>query len=128
MPLPLISFVPHYSAPPKPMPLALLPELLKRPIMRDLVEPLRDRFESVFAAKGLESAKKAIREEKAHLPAVLASGLFSVRKIVGLESYSCIVPLDFDGLSSRSEANAFKEIVSHDAQVYLAFLSPSGEA
>jgi hypothetical protein len=56
----------------------------------------------------------------------LPCGVFSVRKIVGMESYAGIVPLDFDGFISRAEAAAFKVKVSRDAHVYSNFISPSG--
>jgi hypothetical protein len=121
-----VSFVPHYSAPPKPIWLGLLPGLLASVVMRDLVEPLRRRFEAVFAQKGLDTAKKSIREAKAHLPAVLPCGVFSIRRIAGLERYAGIVPLDFDAFESTARAEDFKSRVRDDPHILVAFLSPSG--
>lgn len=126
LPGPDISFVPHYSAPTQAMALDLVPELLGSPVIRDLVEPLRHRFESVARKAGLEAAKKAIREEKAHLPAMLPCGVFSIRKIVGLLAYSGIVPLDFDGFETVARAEQFKLRIAADPHLYLVFISPSG--
>lgn len=121
-----ISFVPHYSAPPKTISLGLVPELLASRVMSDLVEPLRRRFEAVFAQKGMDAAKKSIREAKTHLPAVLPCGVFSIRKIAGLERYAGVVPLDFDAFADRAGAAAFKARLCDDPHILLVFLSPSG--
>jgi hypothetical protein len=126
VPGPNISFVPHYSAPTQSIPLRLVPELLRSPVIGNLVEPLRHRFETVSRRAGLEAAKKAIREEKAHLPAVLPCGVFGIRKIVGLELYSGIVPLDFDGFNSVASAGQFKLTLAADPHLFLVFISPSG--
>lgn len=124
--LPPISFVPHYCAPPQEIPVELLPQLLTGRVMYDLVLPLRRKFSQVAARLGAKAAKDAIREPKSHLPAVLPGGVFSVRKVVGLERYSGLVPEDFDGLDSRQEAEALKGRLAPDPHTLLAFISPSG--
>lgn len=72
-----------------------------------------------------EGQKPKAKIEKASLPAAIFSGRFLTAKNSGLESYSGLLVLDFDNLSS-SEAEELKQKLQSDPHTALVFISPSG--
>lgn len=70
--------------------------------------------------------KKQYDNIKKTLPAVTWSGLFSSRKIAGLEQYSNLICLDIDHLT-QDALIPLQETIPLDPYTFLCFLSPSGQ-
>jgi hypothetical protein len=74
-----------------------------------------------------ESDKEKRNELKKQLPCILFQGKFGTRKDKEIESFSGLMPLDFDGIQSKKELIELKEKLKQDPHVFVCFISPSDE-
>jgi hypothetical protein len=101
------------------------------PIIRDVewaVERIRigkskERVELIRSKK----TKAERNAEKQFLPSYLFAGEFAHRAKKGIQSFSGLVSLDFDGFKSYKEAVDFREQLKDVPYTYIAFISPSGD-
>jgi hypothetical protein len=101
------------------------------PIIKDIewaVERIRvgkskDRVKEIRSKK----TKAERNEVKKLLPSYLFSGEFKHRAKKGIEKFSGLVSLDFDGFKSEAEAIAFRDQLKEVPYTYIAFISPSGD-
>lgn len=102
---------------------------ITKPVNRDIQEifgMIRNPEKNLFGIlKRIRNEKdKAKRNAiKNNLPVYTFSGTFRERNNAGIENYSGIIVVDFDGIENPKE---LKDKVCQDSNTYAAFLSPSG--
>jgi hypothetical protein len=74
----------------------------------------------------IRNSKSDVTELKKKLPAINFQGKFKERNDFGLELFSGLLILDFDGFDSFQSAKEFKSIIFQDEFVFSAFISPKG--
>lgn len=89
---------------------------IKKGVNKELIEKIRS-----------EKDKEKRNKLKEKLPAILFSGTFQQRSVIGIKEHSGFICLDFDKYDNAKELKTDRDKLIKDKYTYSLFTSPSGD-